>query len=293
MSEEKSGGRKIKWRTYASLGISWMFLIMGITGLVLYVVPQGRIAYWVDWRFLGLSKTDWGNIHILASILFIALGGWHLYFNWKAFLGHIRRKLSQGIRVRRELLITSVIAILVTVSAIWHIPPLGYLVDLNEFIKDSWIEEKDDEPPFGHAELLSLKAFARKTNIDLGQAISELKRIGYKGISAERTLEEIAKSNEISPRDIFTSIKQFQRETQPFTVMNLTADEVIERFEGTSLGRKSLLEACEMGGSEIGRCLKRLRVGGIEGDREETLREVASRAGVKPIKVLQTMLVDP
>ena len=176
MTSKASAKSQLKWRTVVSLTTTWMFLIMGLTGIVLYIVPQGRIAYWVDWHFWGLSKTDWGDIHIVTSVLFLIAGGWHLYFNWRAFLAHIRRKLVQGIRIRTELYATVLATALVTLSALWHIPPLGYLIDLNDAIKNHWIADKTDEPPFGHAELLSLKRLCQKSNINLSQAMAELTR---------------------------------------------------------------------------------------------------------------------
>ncbi|MCP4600437.1 MAG: DUF4405 domain-containing protein [Proteobacteria bacterium] len=207
MNQKNQNKVGIKWRTTISLTTAWMFLVMGITGLVLYMVPQGRIAYWVDWHFLGLSKTDWGDIHIVTSILFLVAGGWHLYFNWKTFLGHLRRKLAQGVRMRKELYITIFITAFVVVSALWHIPPLGYLIDLNEAIKNSWIEDETYEPPFGHAELLSLKRFCRKTDIDIDKAVTKLAQMEIKVTSSDETLKEIARNNNVSPKDIFEMIE--------------------------------------------------------------------------------------
>ena len=211
MSMKNQNKVGIKWRTVVSLSTAWLFLIIGITGLILFIVPQGRIAYWVDWRFLGLSKTDWGDIHIVATILFLAVGGWHLYFNWKAFLGHIRRKLAQGVKIRKELFITFVVAAFIGASALWHLPPLGYLIDLNEAIKNSWIENESHEPPFGHAELLSLKGFCKKTDIDLEKARTELKRMNIKVKSSDETLEEIAKNNDVSPKNVFGVIRHLSK----------------------------------------------------------------------------------
>lgn len=210
MVKSTSSKTGIKWRTIVSLSTTWLFLVMGITGLILYVVPHGRIAYWVDWRLLGLSKTDWGNIHIVSSILFVISGAFHIYFNWRAFLGHLRKKLAKSMRLRKELWITSAAALFVTASALWNIPPLGYLIDLNENIKDSWIEDKSFEPPFGHAELLSLDVFCKKTKIDLGLAQAALKERRIVVESAGETLGSIALNNGISPRDVFAVIKDLQ-----------------------------------------------------------------------------------
>jgi len=100
------------------------FMIMSVTGLVLYIVPAGRVAYWVTWELIGLTKTDWGNIHILSSILFIVAGIFHTYFNWKPLMNYFKSKITTKIKLRRELIISTVVSLWIIVSSIWPIPPL-------------------------------------------------------------------------------------------------------------------------------------------------------------------------
>jgi Domain of unknown function (DUF4405) len=284
----------IKLRTIISLITTWLFLVLGTTGLILYIMPHGRIAYWVDWHFLGFTKNDWGEIHLVSSILFLVAGGWHLYFNWRAFLGHLRRRLKQGMKMRTELSITVAFTLFVVASALWHIPPLSYLIVLNETIKNSWIEDSSYEPPFGHAELLSFKRFCKKTGIDPKRASARLDKAGIHMISSSETLEEIARNNSISPKDVFAVIKDL-KETKTFEKIGnspLTTDDVFERFDRTGIGRKTVSETCTDGGEEISICLERLRRKNIDADSEENLKPVANRAGSIPIKILQIMLVD-
>ena len=72
-------------RSLTAFLVTWAFLILTVSGIVLYIVPQGRIAYWVHWSLLGLGKSDWANLHMVFGCLFIATGILHLYFNWKPF----------------------------------------------------------------------------------------------------------------------------------------------------------------------------------------------------------------
>ena len=72
-------------RAFVAFLVTWSFAVLGVTGLVLYVVPQGRVAFWTHWSLLGLGKTDWGNVHMLFGGVFIVTGILHLYFNWKPF----------------------------------------------------------------------------------------------------------------------------------------------------------------------------------------------------------------
>ena len=56
---------------------------MLLISVILYIVPQGRVAYWADWRLWGLIKSHWGNIHINLVLLFLIAVSLHIYYNWK------------------------------------------------------------------------------------------------------------------------------------------------------------------------------------------------------------------
>ena len=61
---------------------------MLVTSIILFITPQGRVAYWADWRLMGLTKTDWGNIHIVVGFLFLITLGLNLVGN--AFVKRVR-----------------------------------------------------------------------------------------------------------------------------------------------------------------------------------------------------------
>lgn len=45
----------MKIRKIASLTAFLAFIFMVLTSMILYVVPPGRVAFWVDWRLWGLT----------------------------------------------------------------------------------------------------------------------------------------------------------------------------------------------------------------------------------------------
>lgn len=75
-----------------SLTLLLSFVLLAVTSVVLYVVPEGRVAYWSDWRWLGLSKTQWGAVHINSGFLFLAAGFVHLWCNWRAVVAYLKNK---------------------------------------------------------------------------------------------------------------------------------------------------------------------------------------------------------
>ena len=46
--------------TSLSLGIS--FLIMSYTGIMLFIVPHGRVAYWSNWHLWGLRDNTFRTL---------------------------------------------------------------------------------------------------------------------------------------------------------------------------------------------------------------------------------------
>jgi hypothetical protein len=78
-------------RGLTSLMTAAGFLIMTVSGIVAFIVPHGRIAYWTDWRFFGLTKNNWGDIHVIGCALFLIAGGFHIYFNWRPLTSYSAR----------------------------------------------------------------------------------------------------------------------------------------------------------------------------------------------------------
>jgi hypothetical protein len=285
-------GATLHWRGFVAFLTLLGFLLMGLTGLVLYVTPQGRVAYWTDWTLLGLTKTHWGSIHILSSVLFLAAGGFHIYFNWKPLVHYVLDKARRGLRLRTEMAASLARAVVIVLFAIFEIPPLSYILDLNAMAKDAWVASQDYEPPFGHAEDVPLRVLAKKVDMDLEQALGELRRKGVKVESASKTLLEISQANSTTPMDLYVMIKKFERKEVFPEGAVWTADMVDEKFAGTGLGRKTLDQAARDAGLDPALAAERLEKKGIPVESGETLKQAAERHGLKPIDFVKALLVQ-
>jgi hypothetical protein len=283
---------KIHGRGLTSFFTLFGFIIMSITGLVLYVVPAGRVAYWTTWEMIGLTKTDWGNIHILSSILFIVAGGFHTYFNWKPLMFYFKKKSERGIKLRRELVISLVLSVWIIVGSIWPHPPLSYLLDFNAWIKTTWVMEDDYEPPFGHAELMTLKVFSQKMEIDLNKAVSELRSNGIKFESTDETLEDIGYRNEISPMNLYLMIKKFEPAPEPEKLNSYTPESIEVEFSGTGFGNKTLGSICERLGLDTAIATARLASAGISANVDQTVKGIAEISGTEAIEVMKVILIE-
>jgi len=194
---------------FASLLTTFSFTVMTVSGILLFIVPQGRIAEWTNWTILGLSKSDWGNIHITTSLMFLIAGAYHIWCNWRTLVNYFTTKRNASLMMRRELAISAVVTLFFVVGAVYQVPPLSYVLEANNAIKMAWIVDKDHEPPIGHAELLTVKSFTKKMQIDLEQATAALNKGGIR-FAENESLAVIAKKHKLSPVQIYQLIKPLE-----------------------------------------------------------------------------------
>jgi hypothetical protein len=94
--------RPFRWRGFVSVTSGLAFIGLSVTGIVLFIVPPGRIANWGGWHLLGLSKYQWIGLHIWYSLLFLILALIHIYYNWKCLIGYFKDKTRRHLALRWE-----------------------------------------------------------------------------------------------------------------------------------------------------------------------------------------------
>ena len=85
---------RFSYRVLNSFFVTFDFLILLVTGVVLYVVPPGRVANWTNLELMGLTKDQWTSVHLLSALLFLLVSILHLIFNWKPFKHYFYPKLQ-------------------------------------------------------------------------------------------------------------------------------------------------------------------------------------------------------
>ena len=147
-------------RRTVSLTAALAFVVMVLTSIILYIVPQGRVAYWADWRLMGLSKTQWGAVHINMGLLFLIALGLHVYYNWKPLTQYLKDRARNWKVFTPEFNLAALVVGVFTVGTLAGWPPFATILVIQDGIKDA-AAEKYGEPPYGHAELSTLRIFAR------------------------------------------------------------------------------------------------------------------------------------
>lgn len=79
-------------------------------------------------------------------------------------------------------------------------------MDLSESIKSS-AAERYGEPPYGYAELSTLKTFTKKVNLNSDNCVNNLTQAGIKIENENQTLLDIARMNHRSPQQVFLAMK--------------------------------------------------------------------------------------
>jgi hypothetical protein len=238
-------------------------------------VPQGRIAYWADWRLWGLTKEQWGSVHINNGILFLIALFFHIYYNWvilKAYFKNNRKKLRV---FTREFNMSIMITLVFIFGTLTEVPPFSTVLNISDSIKDD-AARFYGEPPYGHAELSSLKTFSKKLNLDLDKVISKLRSSGIKVRDEKQTLKQISEANKISPKDIYSYIKPADTGSRELPVT-----------PPPGFGNRNLADICHEYNLNIKVVLRGLSDKGVRASETETVKGIAEKNDREPMEIFE------
>ena len=261
---------KFNKKAFFSFLTVFIWLILIVTGIVLYFSPPGRIAHWVEWRFLGLTKENWQAIHTLFSFTFIIVGAFHLYFNWVVFWNYLKSKVQTGIKMQRELIVSSVLILMMFLLIILEIPPFQTVMDIGEDLSNSW-SNPQTEPPIPHAELLTLPEFARQTRQDFQQLNHQLRMAGIRQVDSFITIKDIAEENDLTPQELLEKIIN-------------SAGKESTYYPG--YGRKTISEISISLNLDENLVMERLHKNNIQFEKTEILKDIAERYDLKPVDLV-------
>ncbi len=262
-----------------SLSLGFSFLIMAYTGIMLFIVPHGKVAYWSDWHLLGLSKGQYGDLHTTSMLTFLLFAGLHIYYNWKPLVSYMKDKSRKISFTKKEFLIALLLNVVFVVGTLSVVQPFKAFLDFGEGIKDTWTM-RYGEPPYGHAEETKLNVFCKKLRINLDEAKSILKdnKIVFK---ENETLQDIARHNAIAPSDIFTLIKTDDKERR--------SDDI-----PSNLGRKTLQKLSDRGKIDLDKAIKLLKAKGLSDISSETkIKNIADELELRPLDIYNLLVKHP
>jgi len=171
-------------RACVSLVVALCFLVLVVSGAILFLAPPGRVANWTEWRIAWLTKHEWGDLHTVFAALFLLGGLLHVWFNWRPLLSYFRSRAAKGRGMRWEWVAALLLCLLVFAGIRAEVPPLATLLDWSEGLKQSW-EQPAQRAPIPHAEDLTLGALCEQVGVPLATAQERLAAAAVHGIAAE------------------------------------------------------------------------------------------------------------
>ncbi|MDZ7761587.1 MAG: DUF4405 domain-containing protein [Desulfovermiculus sp.] len=264
-------------RKIVSLTALLSLLLVVLNSIALYIAPQGRVAHWVDWRFLGLTKTQWSDQHILVGLLFLIALCLHIYYNWTPIIAYLKNKARKIKVFTLDFNIALALTVVFTIGAYAEVAPFRWVVDFSEAIKNS-VAESQGEPPYGHAQDSALDTFAGKTGLDLADSLSRLKQAGIRMDNPEQTLLEIARQNKITPQNVYEAI---QPDEMP------APDSSLPKNPLQGLGKRTLSDICRQFGLDTAAVITILKNRDITATPDSSIRQIADQHGMEPADVYE------
>ncbi len=251
-----------------------------LTSVILYIVPHGRVAYWSDWRLWGLTKTQWSELHLNLGILFLVAGFVHICYNWKPITAYLKNRAKQMKVFTADFNIALLLTLVVGIGTYFQVPPMSTIINISESIKDS-AALKYGEPPYGHAELSSLKMFSRKVNMDLAESVDLLRQAGIRFENEAQTINEIAQENNLSPKQIYDIIRPaVQKE-------DTGRGHAFPALPPPGFGRKKLGQVCTDFGLDITRIIQGLSEKGVKAGSDQTIKDIAEKNNMESMAVFE------
>jgi transcriptional regulator with XRE-family HTH domain len=216
-----------------------------------------------------LTKEGWQATHTLLALLFLTGGLFHiLKFNWKVFVHYLKRKRT-GRNYRVELAASLGVFLLVLFGTWVEIQPFSSVMAVGHTIKEMW-EPEEGAAPMPHTELLSLTEVAKRLQVSSEDAVKKLEAEGVTVRDPEATLQEIARENGSSPREIYSYLTDETVQPKP------TGGAI------TGIGRMTVADLAEAMGLETDALISRLEEMGVNADPGDNARNIAVQLEISP-----------
>lgn len=284
----------MKTRRLVSFTALTSFVLLALTGIMLFFSPQGRIAYWSGWKMLGLSREQYVALHTTFMVLFLVVGIWHIVLNWKPIVNYLKDRAKKVRLLTPELSVALALAALFFVGTLAGLFPFQQFLQLSDAVKSYW-EATSGTPPWGHAELSRLDRFCRGmedferlenrrlVTIDCSEALAALHAVGIEVEDESRQLIEIARANSTTPQALAEIVVGVAKPRKP-VVEPVAARPAADPFPlpYSGLGRLTLRQYTERYAVDIDFALRILERRGVDLDPDRRLRNEAERLGTDP-----------
>lgn len=291
-------------RKIISLTLFLQLLPLTITSIVLYIVPHGRVAYWADWKMWGLSKTQWGDMHTTCGAIFCLAGAFHLVYNWKALLLYMKK--ARAFRLfTKEFNVALILTLATLAGTYFMVPPFSWVLQVGEHFKAQGTK-KYGSPPYGHAELSSVKTLCKRMSLDLEKAMANLDAKNMIFVDENSTILELSQANNKTPQEIYVILQgednkaaasQLEpgscgggRGAPPPVTSSDTVNGVPVLPHGMGVGKMTVMEIARKYAITADEVEGRLSEKNIAFTMDQPLKEIAAAHGLSPHRVYEIII---
>jgi hypothetical protein len=131
--------KSFRLKAFTSLTLLFSFVVLLVSGIILFASPVWDVAYKINWYFLGMNKLEWVAVHSSFSVLFIIVALVHiLNYNWKALAHYIKSKKKEHNNPVWELILAAALTLLMIAGSWLEIPPFTWLLELSQWFEGLW-----------------------------------------------------------------------------------------------------------------------------------------------------------
>lgn len=154
------------WRKFTSFGLFLSFLMILLSGVMLYIFPGSRGSGFI-WEMGGLTKQAWQQQHTIFGFAFSLFSLCHLFLiNWKAFFSYLKTKTASGFRRPAEMVIIVLLSLFTGVGTLMGIQPFSGIIDLGKGISKSWDRNEQGAGAAPSSERLSLAELSSQDGLE-------------------------------------------------------------------------------------------------------------------------------
>lgn len=266
-------------RKIASLTALISFVLEMLTSVILYIVPQGRVAYWSDWRLWGLSKTQWGSLHVNLGLLFLIAICLHIYYNWNPIVAYLKNKGAELRVFTKDFTVALLLTLVFSLGTYWELPPFSTIISIGEQIKEA-AAKKYGEPPYGHAELSSLLTFSKKVELDLDASLTRLAAAKIRVTDPGQSIADIARMNNLNPKAVYQAMLPPEQAGQGKT---------LPTSPPAGFGKKSLADICQAYNLDIKAVLQGFADRRITAREAMSIKEIAAENNTSPMDIFELL----
>lgn len=198
-----------RWRNFVTYALALSSLVVAVSGVVLFLRPEGSLARWVGWSVLGADKPQWEALHIASVSLFLAAALAHAWYNWNAIAAAVSARLPRAprrhLRLRPEFVAALAAVGFVTAGSLANWQPFTALNDLRSAVKDGRFAVAAP-PPASNADRMSVRELCARIPLDPAEAAANARARGLALTDASKTLGEAAAELGVSPEALYDAM---------------------------------------------------------------------------------------